>query len=179
MKKRIKKLGLKGSLEPKISKQIDKLVKGTRIVKKYETDRLPYFLLKNYVPDFPIVFPDGRTMYLEVKGWLRPSDRTKMIAVKKNNPQADIRFVFGKDNKLHKSSKTTYSEWAIKNGFQYAIGEVPKEWFSQRQGEGVPPKADRPQAPKRTPVRRRRSGHGTHVQSKPVNTTTTGNTSIS
>lgn len=95
----------------------------------YETARLPYMLRKNYRPDYILNFPDGRVRYIELKGWLRPSDRTKMRAVKELNPDLDIRIVFLANNKLNKDSTTRYSDWAEQHGFPWAIKEVPKEWL--------------------------------------------------
>lgn len=110
-----------------------KILKRNRRLKsvKYETKRLPYLLEKTYIPDFLVVTKDGnREIYIETKGYLRPADRTKMIAVKKANPDLDIRIVFAKDNTLGRGSKTRYSEWAKKHGFKYSVGAIPKDWFT-------------------------------------------------
>ena len=62
----------------------------------------------NTHPDF--FLPNG--VIIEAKGFFKPSDRRKMLAVKEAHPELDIRFVFMRDNTLSKSSKTTYSMWA-------------------------------------------------------------------
>jgi len=67
--------------------------------------------------------------FIEVKGYLRPEDRTKMLAAIEANPGLDLRLLFSKDNVLRKGSKTKYSDWCNKHGIKYAIGTVPKEWF--------------------------------------------------
>lgn len=96
----------------------------------YETEKLNYVLEKNYWPDITITLTDGRKIYVECKGWFRPEDRTKMLAVKVANPETDIRFVFPRDNKLNKNTETTYSQWCERHGFPYHIGtEVPKAWL--------------------------------------------------
>jgi hypothetical protein len=92
----------------------------------YEKEKLPYTL--QYVPDFVLLFPDGRKVFLEVKGYLRPTDRTKMRAVRRANPDVDIRIVFDKDNKIP-GSKMRYSDWAAKNGFPCCFGQIPKDWL--------------------------------------------------
>jgi hypothetical protein len=109
----------------------DHLVKkhGRKARFEYETVKLGYTLTKNYIPDFVCYLPNGRIIFIEAKGYLRPEDRTKMIAVKKENPHLDIRFVFGRNNKLNKNSKTTYGAWADAHGFKWTVGTVPKEWF--------------------------------------------------
>lgn len=118
---------MKGGFEPEIFKQLQS---RENLDVSYEEDRLAYITYHNYVPDFKISTPSGVTFYLEVKGYFRTADQVKMKAVKKTNPDADIRFVFQKDNKLNKYSKLHYSDWAIKYGFPYAIGSVPAEWLS-------------------------------------------------
>lgn len=120
--------GMKSKLEEDVASQLKKIKK---IHYSYETDKFKYVIKeRTYIPDFTIVLPSGRIFYIEAKGYLRPEDRTKMVAVKLANPNADIRFLFSKDNKLNGKSKTRYSEWADKHGFLYAIGTVPRAWFS-------------------------------------------------
>lgn len=112
-------------MEKEVSK---KLPKGT----EYETEKLEYILIKNYIPDF-IIPVDSTKIYLEVKGWFRPEDRTKMLAVKRNNPTLDIRFFFPVNNKLNKNSNSRYSDWCERHGFPYYIGTVPKDWNARVQ----------------------------------------------
>lgn len=79
-----------------------------------------------YTPD--VVLPNG--IHVEIKGRFTGEARTKMIAVKKCNPDVDIRFLFQRDDWCTKNHKMRYSEWCEKNGFDYAIGEViPSEWI--------------------------------------------------
>jgi predicted nuclease of restriction endonuclease-like RecB superfamily len=85
-------------------------------------------VFKNYIPDFIITKPSGHKVYIEVKGYLRPEDRTKMIAVKYKNPTLDIRFLFDNDNKLNKDSKSRYSDWCNKHNFAFAFKTIPKGW---------------------------------------------------
>jgi hypothetical protein len=79
---------------------------------------------KKYLPDFRL----KNGIIIEVKGRLTVFDRVKHLSVKEQHPEIDIRFVFQFDNKLTRTSKTRYSDWAKKHGFQYAFGEIPKEW---------------------------------------------------
>ena len=78
-----------------------------------------------YLTDFKL--PNG--IYLEAKGWLKPSDRTKMESVIKCNPDVDIRMVFQRDNWCTKAKKQKYSDWCKKHKIKYCIGQVPKEWM--------------------------------------------------
>lgn len=54
-----------------------------------------------------------------------------MVAVKENHPTIDIRIVFYRDNpsQLGRGSKSRPSDWALKNGFPFAVGSIPREWF--------------------------------------------------
>ena len=92
----------------------------------YEATKLEYVIHATYCPDF--ILPNG--IHLECKGFLRPTDRRKMIAVKKANPDIDIRFILQRDNTLAKGSKTKYSDWCTKNGFPYCIfPHIPTDWL--------------------------------------------------
>ncbi len=95
----------------------------------YETEKLPYVLEKNYTPDFIITRPDGSKLYIETKGYFDLEDRSKMLAIKKNYPEADFAMVFMVDNKLHSKSQIAYSDWCTKHGFKYAFNTIPDEWF--------------------------------------------------
>jgi len=94
---------------------------------EYETLKLDYTVQAVYTPDF--ILPNG--VILEAKGYFKPEDRRKMLAVKKQHPELDIRLVFQAPyNTLSKKSKTTYAMWAEKNGFLWAIyNDIPLTWF--------------------------------------------------
>lgn len=94
---------------------------------KYETVRIKYTTVRSYIPDFYLVDFD---FYVEYKGYFRSSDRRKHTLIKEQNPSYDIRFVFqNANNTLSKKSKTTYREWADKNGFLWAEGKLPSSWI--------------------------------------------------
>lgn len=98
---------------------------------EYEADCLKYRVeeTKKYTPDFTIEHKGKRT-YIEYKGVLDQATRKKMLLVRKQYPNLDIRIVFQRgNNKIYKGSKTTYMEWAKKHGFICADNEVPKSWF--------------------------------------------------
>lgn len=115
-------------LEKRIHQRVKKRV-AKNVAIGIESHDIPYTLVKNYIPDLVLCFPDGRTRYIEVKGWFKPEDRTKMKAVKMCNPALDIRMVFAANNKLHSSSSTRYSDWCERYSIPWAIGDVPKEWL--------------------------------------------------
>jgi hypothetical protein len=98
----------------------------------YEETRIPYIpKTRTYTPDFYLVDSD---IYIEAKGNLTKDDRVKMVLVKQQHPEYDIRIVFmNARNKIYKGSKTTYSDWAERYGFLWAEGSIPKEWLNERR----------------------------------------------
>ncbi len=103
--------------EDKIYKQLKK----AKVQFKYEGTKIPYILTRHYIPDFILQTNTGR-VYIECKGYLRPEAKAKMVAVKRLNPQLDIRMVF------YAPVKSSI-KWAIRHGFKYAIGTIPQEWM--------------------------------------------------
>lgn len=93
----------------------------------YESIKLKYSF--DYIPDF--ILPNG--IMLEVKGVLLAEDIRKMRAVKEQNPEADIRFVFQKASAKVPTRKLTHAEWAEKNGFQWCEKTVPIEWMKYEE----------------------------------------------
>lgn len=87
---------------------------------KYESEKILYTYSGHYTPDFVVETRQGK-VYIEAKGYFRPEDKRKIVAVKKCNPTLDIRIVFYSHNK-------TSIRWATKYGIPYAIGEIPKDW---------------------------------------------------
>lgn len=96
---------------------------------KFEAEKLSYTLSCNYVPDF--ILPNG--VYVEAKGYFDSRARSKMIAVKKCNPDLDIRMLFmDSRKKLRKGSESTYADWCLRHGFPFADGdEIPESWFEK------------------------------------------------
>jgi|TARA_B100001121_G_C18669881_1_gene613229 hypothetical protein len=112
----------RSKFEEQVAKSFDK--QGHTYL--YEPSKITYQLSCSYTPDFCL--PNG--IYLETKGFLKPSDRRKHIAIKDQHPDLDIRFVFMRDNKLSKNSKHTYVSWAEKHGFQACVWpNIPPDWF--------------------------------------------------
>lgn len=124
----------RSKLEILMYQQIKRYKKKTKV--EYETVKLKYSVpvrARYYLPDFVCRRPDGSIFYIEIKGYLRSTDRTKTIRVREQNPEIDIRFVFSKDNTINKNSKTKYSDWCKANEFEYSIGSVPKHWFDSNR----------------------------------------------
>lgn len=82
-----------------------------------------------YTPDF--VLDNG--IIIEAKGRFVGSERAKHLAVKKQHPELDIRFVFSNSGtRLSKGSKTTYGSWCQKHGFQYSDAKIPVSWMKEK-----------------------------------------------
>lgn len=109
-------------LKNKFESRTHKHLKGAKVRFTYETERIPYILSRYYVPDFIIVTDHGK-IYIECKGYLRPEHKAKMVAVKRQHPEKDIRILF-----YAKKSKDI--KWAEKHGFVYAIDTIPEEWLN-------------------------------------------------
>lgn len=125
-----KKTIVRSKFEASLVKQLDEL----KAKYKYESLKIKYTVpekVHTYTPDF--VLANG--IIVEAKGKLTSADRKKMMLVAQQNKQLDIRFVFMQDNKLSKVSKTKYSDWASKNGFQYAFKQIPESWLEEEMND--------------------------------------------
>ena len=94
---------------------------------EYESEKICYTIQHHYCPDF--ILPNH--VYLEAKGYWAPADRRKILAVKKDNPDMDLRMVFKAPyNKISKKSKTTYAQWCDNLGIPWtSFHEIPLEWL--------------------------------------------------
>lgn len=127
------RLPLKSGFEKKIAR----LLIETGVDFKYEDTEIPYVLESIYTPDFSL----GDGVFIETKGNFDVESRRKHLAVKKQNPDVTILFIFQRDNKIHPKSKTRYSDWCKKHGFEYYVGEgLPVEWI-KKYGTKKPPRS--------------------------------------
>ena len=93
---------------------------------KIEWEDLAY---RTYTPDF--ILYNG--IIIETKGRFIASDRRKHLAIKKQHPNLDIRFIFtNSKNKLSKGAKSSYGEWCIKHGFRYYDRVIPEDWTKEK-----------------------------------------------
>ncbi len=129
------KNGFRSGLEHKLAEYLTVVCKTTF---DYETIKIEWEDLsyRTYTPDF--ILNNG--IIIETKGRFLPSDRRKHLAIKKQHPKLDIRFVFtNSKSKLYKGSKTTYAQWCIKNKFLYFDRIIPQEWLKEK-GKNKHPK---------------------------------------
>lgn len=130
-----RKYGYRSGLEQTVSKEL----KDAKVEFEYENLKIEWEDLsyRTYTPDF--LLPNG--ILIETKGMFNTDDRQKHLAIKKQHPQLDIRFVFtSSKKKLRKGSKTSYGQWCDKHGFLYADKSIPEEWINEpkKRGKAMP-----------------------------------------
>jgi len=110
-----------------LEENIAKLLDGLGVSFEYESEKLGYTIEHSYTPDF--VLPNYT--YLEAKGYWSPADRRKILSVKKDNPDIDLRMVFQSPyNKINKKSKTTYAQWCEKHDIPWSSYQnIPIDWL--------------------------------------------------
>ncbi len=118
-----KEIKFRSGLEEKIAGLLTEL--GVSF--EYESTKIPYTIQHHYHPDF--VLPNH--VYLETKGYWDPADRRKVLAVKRDNPELDLRMVFQSPfNKISKKSKTTYAMWCEKHDIPWtSYHDIPLDWL--------------------------------------------------
>jgi len=86
----------------------------------------------SYTPDF--ILPNG--VIVETKGRFVTEDRQKMILIRKQHPDLDIRMVFSNPNtRISKGSPTTYGMWCERHGFYYVKAPIPLAWANEPVNE--------------------------------------------
>lgn len=127
-KKSVIQISFRSGLEEHVADQLDQL----GVAFEYETLVIKFTRpekMHRYTPDF--ILPNG--IIIETKGRFLTKDRQKHLLVKKQHPDLDIRFVFSNPNqKISKTSKTTYAKWCNTNGFEYAKQTIPTTWLKEK-----------------------------------------------
>ena len=98
----------------------------------YESERLNYTTNHHYTPDIILRKKSGGIIMIEVKGLFTGADRSKLLSVRNQNPNIDLRLLFSRaETRISKTSVTTYGGWCTNKGFQYAEGRVPESWVGE------------------------------------------------
>lgn len=134
---KVGKRTLKNAFELEIYKGLKNLL-HPKAKLEYETEKIPYTIEHVYEPDFPITRPDGTKLYIEAKGngraWTSQVQR-KMLEVRRQNPELDIRIIFYSDGSMGQRRKNgsfkRQSDWATEHGFKFSIRKIPKEWLDE------------------------------------------------
>ena len=111
----------------KLEESVASLLEGLGVSYEYESTKVPYTIQHNYHPDFVL----SNNVYLETKGYWDPEDRRKVLAVKRDNPDLDLRMVFQSPyNTISKKSKTTYAKWCEKHDIPWtSYHDIPLDWL--------------------------------------------------
>ncbi len=121
------KHGYRSGLEHRIS---DFLIKCKNKF-AYESIKIEWedLCYRTYTPDF--ILENG--VIIETKGRFLAIDRRKHLAIQKQHPKLDIRFVFtNSKSKLYKGAKSTYGQWCTKNNFRYYDRIIPEDWLKEK-----------------------------------------------
>ena len=132
-------------MRSKFEKKIAEILHSKGVVYEYETYQFEYEepLRKNrsrclvcdstdlvrvgwYTPDFYIPLSH---VFIETKGRFSAADRRKMLSVIEAHPEEKFVMLFMRDNKIHKRSTTTYTDWCRDNGIDCAVMEPKEEWL--------------------------------------------------
>ena len=121
------KYGYRSGLEHKLSQYLDSLKHKYQYESiKIEWEDLAY---RTYTPDF--ILENG--IIIETKGRFIVADRRKHLAIQKQHPKLDIRFVFTNSrSKLSKGAKSTYAQWCFKHDFRYYDRIIPEDWLKEK-----------------------------------------------
>jgi hypothetical protein len=79
-----------------------------------------------YTPDFLL---ERTGMVVEAKGKFTAKDRKRVLAYHKQFGNDKFALLFMRNNRLTKSSKTTYTTWAESKGIPSAVGWFNEEWL--------------------------------------------------
>jgi len=112
----------------KFELELAKVLANNKVKFEYESKKFLYVpKVRTYTPDFYLPDTD---IFIEAKGHLDKADRVKMVLVKDQHKDLDIRFVFmNARNRIYRGSKTTYADWCNRYDFTWAEGTIPMEWF--------------------------------------------------
>ena len=115
--------GYRSGLETKFQAACE--AKGWKLA--YEQDKIKYVIPASnhtYTPDFTVT----KNVYIETKGLWVSSDRKKAALIKEQHPDITILYVLQRNQGITKKSKTTYLDWAAKNGLDACTFSDTQHW---------------------------------------------------
>ena len=129
---------VKGAYRSKLEELVAVILKRKGIPFKYEEGKIKYrsrvrggrcgecgckdvYRERTYLPDFTLA--DGTV--IEAKGRMSSPERTKFLDIAESNPDLNIVFIFGADNKLARGKDKRYSDWCREHGYDYAVKKLP------------------------------------------------------
>ena len=112
----------RSGFEERVAKELD----NKAIPYLYEAETFEYTLRSRYKPDLFLM----NGIVLELKGFWKPSDRRKHVAMKEQHPDLDLRIVFQKNQLLSRNSKSTYGDFCDKHGIPWCEWpNIPPDWL--------------------------------------------------
>jgi hypothetical protein len=121
--KRHNPAGYRSGLETKFQAACE--ARGWKLA--YEQDKIKYVIPASnhtYTPDFTVT----KNVYIETKGLWVSSDRKKAALIKEQHPDITILYVLQRNQGITKKSKTTYLDWAAKNGLDACTFSYTEHW---------------------------------------------------
>jgi hypothetical protein len=90
----------------------------------YEPCEIKY--TKSYIPDLAFQVQGEGVIYIELKGYLKPEDKTKTVHVLRDHPDLDLRFVFMSKPSLPnvKWLAKHELEWSVYPKFPLTLAEL-------------------------------------------------------
>lgn len=114
------KVKKKKLFKPKSSFE-DRVATTLGLSDKYETKGFKFVSSHKYTPDFEV----ASDVFIECKGYFKPSDRAKMLLAREQNAGVTFFLYFmNSQTKIHKKSETTYADWCDKHGFPWACAKI-------------------------------------------------------
>lgn len=108
----------------------DAVIELTGVKLGYETTLLPFVTApqkRRYLPDWTI----KAGWYIETKGRLDAANRSKMLYVTQQHPEARILVLFQNSRDfIYKGSTTRYSEWCDKHGVEWCDIKDEAKWLA-------------------------------------------------
>lgn len=130
-------LGFRSGLEEKNAAHLRRLQHPVL----FETFKIRYIIpesVHTYTPDFRL----KNGILVETKGRWLMQDRAKMLYVKLQYPELDIRLVFQRANTpISTGAKTTCADWAEKHGMKWAEKLIPISWIREPGPKCTPEEA--------------------------------------
>lgn len=116
-----------GEYRSKLEEQVGAALDNRGLAYQYESEKFRYVLHKKYTPDFCV-----GNVFIEVKGWWPPAERTKFLAVMLSNPGLPIFVALQRPfATLSKKSNTTIAEWCQKHGIAWSPIPIPNDFLDQ------------------------------------------------
>ena len=132
----------RSGLEKKIADQLE--AQGVEF--EFEKHKFTYDVparTSKYTPDFKVgnIFLEAKGSFGRGPGKFSGGDptreRQKLLLVKAQHPEMDLRIVFQRaSTPIYKGSKTTYAKWATDNNIPYADkGVIPQSWLDETRSQ--------------------------------------------